>query len=342
MAPQSPEISVCIPTYNRAGDLKNCLVRLIAEIDRLNTNAVEIIVSDNASQDGTKEYVEMLAAKYPFIKYYRNSRNLGFGRNMNQAVNYATGSYFWLMGSDDRIVAGSLAKVLDALKSQVDILIGYPVTKGVERQYFDVQPGYIFDVRNTRGFGDFIAGCREVSAAFAFISTIIVKRDFWHSVTQPEYEYTHDYTHMIRLCKGLMEGGRILCLGISIVGSTYNENEWNTSVLRHMSLDLDTFLYVVDELYHADAWVCDAYSNPFTRQYGFLKVLQARIECPPGEWKRISAQLARFNYPSAWIEKSWIDPHFFWCYSIFLRIRKGLRTFLFGPRSPSIKDVDCA
>lgn len=342
MAQTSPLISVCIPTYNRAYDLRICLSQLIGEIEGLKTDAVEIVVSDNASRDGTKEYVETLTNKYPFIRYYRNSRNVGFGRNMNQAVNNASGSYFWLMGSDDKIVAGSLSKVLHALNSQADILIGYPITKGVERRYFDVQPGYIFEVKNTGGFGDFIASCKEVSAAFAFISTLIVKRDFWCSVTQPEFEYAHDYTHMIRLCKGLRGGGQILCLGTSIVGSTYNENEWNTSVLRHMVLDLETFLYVVDELYGADVRVCDAYSNPFTRQYGYVKVLEARIECPPAEWERISALLARFNYPSAWIEKSWTDPHFFRCYSLFLRMRKGLRSVIFGPRSPSIKDVDCA
>ena len=85
----SIKLSLCIPTYNRAAFLSEALDSVIQQA----TDEVEIVISDNASNDGTAEMVTEYQGKFPRITYYRQPENLGFDRNMLRAVDLARGEY---------------------------------------------------------------------------------------------------------------------------------------------------------------------------------------------------------------------------------------------------------
>ena len=76
-----PLLSICIPTYNREKYLQECLESIIHQ-EGFNTEDIEIVISDNASQDNTTQLVETYKAKYPNIKYFRNVENIGAIRNV--------------------------------------------------------------------------------------------------------------------------------------------------------------------------------------------------------------------------------------------------------------------
>lgn len=116
-------LSICIPTYNRAGYLKNCLDSIVVQLDdkRLN-NLVEIVVSDNASEDNTRELVKKYQNNFDDIKYFRNEKNLGFDGNVINSVLKASGKYCWHLGDDDSIQNGALAFIADFL-SQKDVAL---------------------------------------------------------------------------------------------------------------------------------------------------------------------------------------------------------------------------
>ena len=78
---QSPLLSICIPTYNREKYLQECLDSIIGQ-EGFSTQDIEIVISDNASQDGTMSLVESYKAKYPNIQYFRNAENIGAIRNV--------------------------------------------------------------------------------------------------------------------------------------------------------------------------------------------------------------------------------------------------------------------
>lgn len=69
-----PELTIAIPTYNRLNTLKKSLRKAL---EYSKGKDIEIFVSDNASTDGTKEYINSLKKEYPRLKYYRNEKNLG-------------------------------------------------------------------------------------------------------------------------------------------------------------------------------------------------------------------------------------------------------------------------
>jgi len=112
---RKPFITFCIPTYNRAKELEECLDSIIGQILQVDAQ-IGIIVSDNASNDGTQILMKKYVSQYPFVKYIVNKSNLGYDKNLIQAVRLATSKYVWLFGDDDSLEENILGKVIKILK----------------------------------------------------------------------------------------------------------------------------------------------------------------------------------------------------------------------------------
>jgi glycosyltransferase involved in cell wall biosynthesis len=113
------KLSICIPTYNRAQHLVNCL-ESIYSIRSKNKFQLEICVSDNASIDDTELIVMELQSKMS-IKYTRNSTNLGIPQNFLNVINMATGEFVWLIGDDDLLLPDTLDKLLLLFENNKDV-----------------------------------------------------------------------------------------------------------------------------------------------------------------------------------------------------------------------------
>ena len=59
---RKPDLSIVIPTYNRAHILDKCLT-LLADLAFIFKNKIEILVSDNASSDNTEEVARLVGKK---------------------------------------------------------------------------------------------------------------------------------------------------------------------------------------------------------------------------------------------------------------------------------------
>lgn len=70
-----PLFSICIPTFNRCVYLQNTLKAIVSQPEFLD-GRVEVIISDNASDDNTPAVCSEYAKKYPNFHYYRNTRNV--------------------------------------------------------------------------------------------------------------------------------------------------------------------------------------------------------------------------------------------------------------------------
>jgi glycosyltransferase involved in cell wall biosynthesis len=103
------KISICIPTYNRAKHLANCLNSIRVAINNTSGD-FEVCVSDNCSTDNTSEVVHHAQLSMP-IKYCKNQENLGIPRNFINVVRMADGEFAWLVGDDDILLPDSLARL---------------------------------------------------------------------------------------------------------------------------------------------------------------------------------------------------------------------------------------
>lgn len=109
---QNKLISIGLPVYNGEKYISQTLDSLLAQ-DYQN---FELIISDNASTDGTGEICREYQAKDKRIQYSRNERNLGSHRNFNRVFKLSSGEYFmWASASDlwDKTYISRCKEVLD-------------------------------------------------------------------------------------------------------------------------------------------------------------------------------------------------------------------------------------
>ena len=72
---KKPLLSICIPTYNRVEQLKTTLESIASQKEFLD-GEVEVVISDNASDDNTPIVGKDFASKFSNIHYYRNTYNV--------------------------------------------------------------------------------------------------------------------------------------------------------------------------------------------------------------------------------------------------------------------------
>ena len=96
IAPQR-RVSIGFPVYN--GELY--LEQAIASLLDQTLQNFELIISDNCSNDATKDICEEFARRDPRVSYYRNDRNLGGAANFNRVVELARGEFFAWANDDD-------------------------------------------------------------------------------------------------------------------------------------------------------------------------------------------------------------------------------------------------
>lgn len=91
-------LTVTVPCYNSQDYMANCIESLLPGGDR-----VEIIVIDDGSHDRTGLIADEYAAKYPHIVRVIHQENGGHGEGINQGLRHATGKYFKVVDSDDKL-----------------------------------------------------------------------------------------------------------------------------------------------------------------------------------------------------------------------------------------------
>lgn len=182
-------ITVCIPTHHgRARQLTEALGSVAREIEVLPPGSVEVVVSDNGSHDDTAEVLAAFKQRLGGALVTRRfDENVGFTRNLLQAVETASGSFCWLLGSDDAIAPGGLAEVCGLVAADPDLtgLTVNQVQVGSALEPLEHAPrGGRTDPRvlPTAGhelFTETTTALTELGLLQDFISTQIVRRDRW-------------------------------------------------------------------------------------------------------------------------------------------------------------------
>jgi len=94
-----PRVSIGVAIYNEAKFLRSTLDSVLAQ----DFTDFELIISDNASTDGTQEISLEYVARDPRVSYHRNETNVGATENFNLVFKYATGEYFMWLRAELRV-----------------------------------------------------------------------------------------------------------------------------------------------------------------------------------------------------------------------------------------------
>ena len=109
------KLSVVIVNYNVKHFLEQCLSSVCKAVK--NVQSAEVIVVDNASSDGSVEY---LTERFPDVKFIASDKNLGFARANNIAIRQSKGEYVLLLNPDTIVAENTFAHFVDFMDKHPD------------------------------------------------------------------------------------------------------------------------------------------------------------------------------------------------------------------------------
>ena len=160
-----PLVSIGIPTYNRADQLLG--EALQSALDQT-YESIEIIVSDNCSNDNTEAFVKGFSDKR--IRYFKQAQNVGVNNNFNACLKYAKGDYFLLLHDDDCIDKDFVETCMQRAGYSTDFGIIRTGTR-VINEYTEVTNESFNQVANLP-IDEFFIGWFHEKTSFYFCSTL--------------------------------------------------------------------------------------------------------------------------------------------------------------------------
>ena len=108
-------LTITVPCYNSQDYMEKCVESLVVGGDE-----VEILVVDDGSVDRTAEIADRLQDRYPGIVRAIHQPNKGHGGAVNTGLENASGLYFKVVDSDDKLKASAYRSILDKLREYKD------------------------------------------------------------------------------------------------------------------------------------------------------------------------------------------------------------------------------
>jgi glycosyltransferase involved in cell wall biosynthesis len=113
-----PTLSVGLPVRNGVEVLPRCVESILSQ----ELSDLELVISDNVSDDGTPALLEQYARADPRIRLSANPVNIGLHANMDRVLELSRGELFRWISADDWLEPGCLSECVDALRDQKDAI----------------------------------------------------------------------------------------------------------------------------------------------------------------------------------------------------------------------------
>lgn len=118
------QLAIVIATFNRAKPLQKLLSQLRTELISVE-DKVQVIISNNASDDNTDEVAYSFIDQSPelSVEYYVQDSNIGPNQNIFFVVEKARADYVWHISDDDLLVSGRVKSILELIADKYYPLI---------------------------------------------------------------------------------------------------------------------------------------------------------------------------------------------------------------------------
>lgn len=294
--------SILVPTYNRIKDLKRCLSSLKSAVDMLPESVrVEILVSDNHSNDGTRDFLNRetkIESKVNVsFKAWSNSENIGARANVKKLITESSGEYLFFL-TDDDIVFPSIFEKLDEFlgKGKYSFVKIPNITHLVKskRSYYYGPNKDLSDRTNHLNFIS-IMGYTHV------LSGCVLKRD--RNIIKEILESDNVYPSIL-MCS--MNAGKCGALSEPLILHQWeNEIFWDKDVdmtsketqAMHTAQDQQLAMLFVDEHFFTEPEVKELY-NFFIKRHGFVAKSLINKFGVPDSCETVSAKIKN-NQPIA-------------------------------------------
>ncbi len=201
-------LTVAIPTYNRAGFLDRNLSYLFEQRGSFS----KVLIHDNASTDNTSDIVKKWVEKGLDITYNINSENLGWTKNFELCFRNCDTKYVIILGDDDFMTLGSLAKLTDLVtQEQPDLVFmtAFPSKKDDKKLRTEIE----FEDVSIQEF------LMRTMLQFRLMSSFVINMSYFDDSVPLTGNFAH--LHVVLNC--LKKGNKFFLTEDKIV-STYPDN----------------------------------------------------------------------------------------------------------------------
>ena len=142
---ENPLVSIAMTVFNAAPFLVKTLNSILAQ----DYGDLELIISDNCSDDGTSEICRNYAKIDGRIRYFRNISNMGATRNSYKAIDMCSADFIMHAADHDLYHPTFISRLMEVLKHDPTVVLAYPRTLYIDEidNVLDLCP----DVIDTRG-----------------------------------------------------------------------------------------------------------------------------------------------------------------------------------------------
>jgi len=127
-----PLVTIAIPTCNRSAYLRETLESVcLQDYDNL-----EVLVSDNGSEDDTASVVADISKRLRGIRYRRNATRSPLIPHFNQILAEARGEYFVLLSDDDRVSPNFISSLAGILTANERVSVAVPANVVIDHSGF--------------------------------------------------------------------------------------------------------------------------------------------------------------------------------------------------------------
>lgn len=303
-----PKLSICIPTYNRAGYLRELLDSIVSQLNDDNRNLVEIAISDNASTDNTSEVIEEYKNKVKIV-YNKNPENLGPDKNYLKSAEIATGEFCIFFGSDDAFSEGSIDYILTQLDKDYEIYITERLTcdldlkNPVVHHYTKIpRKKDLFDFKKDEDLIEYFSLLNTLAGVFSFLSSIIFKKSCWDKVKYNDKYTGTAYSHVFVLLNFIyQEKCRLYYLDKPIPLNRQGNDSFlvsNNWVKRHL-LDFKGYKMLAEDLFSDRPEIQKAFLGILTREIPYKHVLSKPVisnTTTKAEWENWCKMVEYYPY----------------------------------------------
>lgn len=239
----APLLSICIPTYNRSGFLREALDSIIASASSC-LPEVEIIVSDNASPDDTPAIMADYQARYAWIRYHRNETNIGGERNFYQVAGMASGEHLWIFSDDDKMTLDAIPTMLDYVRAGHRLIVtNYSIWS---RDFSFVKIPNRCGIKHNTLFNNPDELLKRLGEKVTLISSVVMDKTLFFSVDaskrDPFIQYGHGVMYIVYAVAA--QCGRIAYHGTPLVqcrgdNSIISPEQWDNVFIVGPALTFD-------------------------------------------------------------------------------------------------------
>lgn len=110
----APLVSVCIPNYNYARYIDECVGSVLAQT----CPDIEIIFVDNRSDDSSLEQIAKYSGR---VRIFVNDTNIGMVGNFNRCSEHASGKYLVFLSTDDSLLPDFVKRSVEVMEAHEDV-----------------------------------------------------------------------------------------------------------------------------------------------------------------------------------------------------------------------------